>query len=408
MMSQLATQLAWADAKGVTDSAKPRSVILLWLQGGPSQLDTFDPHPGTKIGGEVKAVETSVKGIQFADTLPKTAELMHMASLVRSVTGKEGDHERAVYNVQTGFRPDPTLVHPSIGSALCHATTDGLDIPRHVSILPGPFPSRGGFLGAQFDPFKMNDPAGPVPDISTNLDNERFQRRIDDLKIVERRFAAHRLSGLETNRTLHQSATEAALAMMSSDQMDAFDVSSEPKEVLESFGDNAFARGCLAAARLIEVGVRCVEVSLGGWDTHAANHSLQASAATTLDSALASLLLRLKERDLLDHTLVVCGGEFGRTPEINPAEGRDHWPHGFSTFLAGCGIRKGFAYGETSPNPKLDKEKPLDDVSKPVTIADVHATILKAIDVPYDEELDTPVGRPMLRSEGEPIEDILA
>lgn len=407
MLSQLAQRLAWADATGVTDPAKPKSVILLWLQGGPSQLDTFDPHPGSKIGGDVKAIDTSIKGIQIADTLPKVAEQLHLASLVRSVTGKEGDHERALYNVRTGFRPDPTLIHPSIGSALCHATSDGLDIPRHVSILPDQFGSRGGFLGAQYDPFKMNDPAGPVPDIRSNVDKERFDQRIDDLKIVERQFASRRLREMERNRTLHQTATDAALKMMSSEQLDAFDVSNEPSEVLASFGDNAFARGCLAAARLIEVGVRCVEVTLGGWDSHAANHSLQASGATKLDSALASLLIRLKERELLDNTLVVCGGEFGRTPQINAAEGRDHWPHGFSTLLAGCGIRQGHVFGETAADPKLDPDKPLQDVSHPVTIGDIHATILKAIDVPHDEELDTPVGRPMKRSDGQPITEIL-
>ena len=408
MMSQLANRLAWADSSGATDPSRPKSVILVWLEGGPSQLDTFDPHPGTKIGGDVQAIETSVKGVHFSDSLPQTAELMHLTSLVRSVTGKEGDHERAVYNVRTGYRPDPTLVHPSVGSVLCHATSDGLDIPRHVSILPGQFPSRGGYLGAQFDPFKMTDPAGPVPDIRMSVDKDRFDRRLKDLQIVEKRFASRRLRNLEDNRTLHQSATESAIKMMSSDQLDAFDVTSEPKSVLESFGDSAFARSCLAAARLVEVGVRCVEVTLGGWDTHAANHSLQSSASKRLDSALASLLLRLQERDLLDSTLVVCGGEFGRTPTINPAEGRDHWPHGFSTLLAGCGIRKGHVHGATAASPKLDKANPLQDVSDPVTIADIHATILKALDVHYDEELDTPVGRPMKRSEGSPIESLLS
>ena len=408
MMSTLANRLARADETGGTAKGRPKSIILLWLEGGPSQLDTFDPHAGSKIGGDVKAIDTSVKGIQFADSLPKVAEQMHLASLVRSVTGKEGDHARAVYNVHSGFRPDPTLIHPSIGAALCESTSDGLDIPRHISILAGQFPPRGGFLGAQYDAFKIDDPGSPVPDIRAKVDTDRFDRRIDDLKIIEQQFAARRLKGLEKNRTLHQSATQAALRMMSSDQLDAFEVENEPAEVLESFGDSPFARGCLAAARLIEVGVRCVEVTLGGWDSHAANHTLQASAASKLDSALASLLVRLKERDLLDNTLVVCGGEFGRTPEINAAEGRDHWPHGFTTFLAGCGIRQGFAYGATSPDPKLDRDKPLQDVSDPVTVADVHATILKAIGVPYDEELDTPIGRPMARSEGKPIEALLA
>ena len=195
--------------------------------------------------------------------------------------------------------------------------------------------------------------------------------------------------------------------MMSSEQLDAFDVSKESKATLAEFGDSAFGRGCLAASRLIEVGARCIEVTLGGWDSHAANHTLHESRCGVLDPALASLLKRLEERDQLDNTLVVCGGEFGRTPQINPAAGRDHWPHGFSVLLAGAGIRRGHVYGATSPDPKLDSDKPLDDIEDTVTVADLHATILSTLALEYDLEQDTPIGRPMKRSEGEPIGAIL-
>jgi hypothetical protein len=408
-MSSLARRLALADEQGVTDPARPKSVILLWLEGGPSQLETFDPHPGGKYGGETKAIDTSVRGIQIADLLPQTAEQMHLASLVRSVTSKEGDHERAVYNVKTGYRPDPTLTHPSIGAVLCHADDAGADIPRHISIVPNNSPGRGGYLGAAYDAFKINDPAGPVPDIRRPIEKARYDQRISDLtNIVEKQFRKGRLAEMEKSRTLHQTATAAALRMMSSDQLDAFDVSEEPKDVLDSFGDSAFGRGCLAASRLIEVGARCVEVTLGGWDSHAANHSLQSSGCEKLDPALASLLKRLEERDMLDSTLVVCGGEFGRTPTINPGGGRDHWPHGFSTLLAGCGIRRGVVHGATAANPKLDREKPMDDLSDVVTVADIHATILSVLGVEYDEELETPIGRPIKRSEGTPIDSIVA
>lgn len=409
LMSSLARRLALADEQGVTDPARPKSVILLWLEGGPSQLETFDPHPGGKYGGETKAIDTSARGIQIADLLPQTAEQMHLASLVRSVTSKEGDHERAVYNVKTGYRPDPTLTHPSIGAVLCHADDAGADIPRHISIVPNNSPGRGGYLGAAYDAFKINDPAGPVPDIRRPIEKARYDQRISDLtNIVEKQFRKGRLADMEKSRTLHQTATAAALRMMSSDQLDAFDVSEEPKDVLDSFGDSAFGRGCLAASRLIEVGARCVEVTLGGWDSHAANHSLQSAGCEKLDPALASLLKRLEERDMLDSTLVVCGGEFGRTPTINPGGGRDHWPHGFSTLLAGCGIRRGVVHGATAANPKLDREKPMDDLSDVVTVADIHATILSVLGVEYDEELETPIGRPIKRSEGTPIDSIVA
>ncbi|TWT82129.1 hypothetical protein CA13_35900 [Planctomycetes bacterium CA13] len=409
MMSQIAHALAMADEKGVTDPKRPLSVILLWLEGGPSQLETFDPHPGTAIGGDVKAIPTSARNIQIADTLPRVAEQMHLASLVRSVTSKEGDHQRAVYNIKTGYRPATTIVHPSIGAALCHSSPSLSDIPRHISIVPGGSPGRGGYLGAAFDAFKIGDPAGKVPDIRRRVDEDRYERRLDDLyDVVESEFRRGRLANLEKERTLHTTATDAALKMMSSDQLDAFDVSSEPKDVLSRFGDHAFGRGCLAATRLLDAGARCVEVTLSGWDSHINNHSLQSSACEKLDPALASLLERLKERDMLETTLVVCGGEFGRTPSINPGGGRDHWPHGFSTLLAGCGIRGGAVYGGTSPDPRLDSSKPTDDITNVVAVADLHATILSALGVPYDEELYTNVGRPIFRSEGKPIDALLS
>ncbi len=407
-LSSLARRLALADQSGQTDPARPKNVILLWLEGGPSQLETFDPHPGGRIGGEVKAIETSIKGVQISDLLPQTAEQMHLTSLVRSVTSKEGDHARAVYNIKTGFRPDPTLKHPSIGAIVCHADDGGADIPRHISIVPGQAPGRGGYLGPAYDAFKVNDPAGPVPNVRGRVSKERYDRRVEDLReLVEQEFRRGRLAELETRRTLHQTATEAALKMMSSEQLTAFDVSQEPRAELAAFGENSFGRGTLAAARLIEVGVRCVEVTLGGWDSHVTNHALQSAACAQLDLALAGLLLRLQQRQLLDSTLVVCGGEFGRTPTINAADGRDHWPHGFSTLLAGCGIRRGFVYGATAPDPQPQPKDPLDDVQDAVSVADIQATILAALGIDYQQELITPIGRPMKRSEGKPIQAVI-
>ncbi len=408
MLTILAGDLARADEAGVTDPSRPKNVILLWLAGGPSQLETFDPHAGSMIGGDVQTIDTSVKGLGIADTLPRVAQQMHLTSLVRSVTGKEGDHQRAVYNMRSGYRPDPTLKHPSIGAVVCHVDPRGGDLPRHVSILPGNDAGRGGYLGAKFDAFKIDNPLGRVPDVRASVDDDRLDRRLRDLRFVEDNFRHDRLKQLESNRTLHTTATEAALRMMSSEQLDAFDVSTEPQAERDAFGDTAFGRGCLAASRLIEVGTRCVEVTLSGWDSHITNHSLQSSACESLDPALSALLVRLQQRDLLESTLVVCGGEFGRTPTINAAEGRDHWPHGFSTLLAGCGIRRGGVYGATAREPKLDRKSPLQDVENPVTVADLHSTILTALSIDHEEELDTPVGRPIKRSEGKPIPQVLA
>ncbi|WP_153559169.1 DUF1501 domain-containing protein [Roseimaritima sediminicola] len=408
-LSPLATHLARA-AETDAGGGRPKSVILLWMAGAPSQLETFDPHPGSRIGGDTTAIKTTSGSLQISSLLPQVAEQMHRAALVRSVTGKEGDHKRAVYNIKTGYRPNPSIVHPSIGSVLCHQDESGADIPRHVSILPDQSPSRGGYLGPTYDAFKVYDPASPVPDVRRRTSPERFHRRVDDLlDVVEGEFSRGRLPDLQRRRTLHTTATRAALTMMDSDQLAAFDVSQEPQQIQQAFGDTPFGRGCLAAARLIEVGVRCVEVTLGGWDSHVNNHELQSSACETLDPALAALLQTLKDRELLEDTLVVCGGEFGRTPNINPLGGRDHWPHGFSTLLAGCGIRAGAVHGATSPEPDLKSDDPVaKNVESPVTVADLHATILNAVGVEHDKVLDTPIGRPMHLSEGTPIKSILS
>ncbi|TWT56415.1 DUF1501 domain-containing protein [Allorhodopirellula solitaria] len=406
MLPTLARRLAIAAEQEPDPGKPPLSVILLWLEGGPSQLETFDPHPDQSSGGDTRAIQSSLKGVSIADTLPRVAEQMHLTTLIRSVVGKEGDHERAIYNIKTGYRPDPTLIHPSVGAVLCDADDAGADIPRHISILPGGSPARGGFLGARFDAFKTGDPLSSVPDVRPRVDEERYRRRLDDLsEILEKQFARRRLVDLQSNRTLQMASTEAARRMMSSDQLSAFEVAQESAVTRDAFGDNPFGRGCLAAARLIEVGVRCVEVTLGGWDTHVNNHALQSSACEQLDPALAALLTRLQQRGLLESTLVVCGGEFGRTPQINPAGGRDHWPHGFSTLLAGGRFRRGYVHGATSA--ATDATGPDGHVAAPVEIADIHATIHSALGLDPAHEYDTPIGRPIARSEGRVLSECL-
>lgn len=406
LSSQLA-QAAEEDRRG----APARSVIVLWLAGGPSQLETFDPHPGTQIAGGTKAIDTAVKGVQLAEGFEQLAEQMESVSLVRSIVSKEGDHERATYNVKTGFRPVPALVHPSIGAVVCHQSVvedrDRVEIPRHVSIMPNQWPGRGGYLGDQFDAFKINDPRAPIPDIQATVGNERFGRRRELLTVVEDAFARGRLRQLDNRKTLHRTSIAAALRMMTSEQLKAFDISDEPRDLQAEFGDTPFGRGCLAAVRLVGQGVRCVEVTLNGFDSHVNNHETHRERLKTLDPAFATLIKELKRRELFDRTIVLCGGEFGRTPKVNGAGGRDHWPHGFSVALAGGGIRGGQVVGETSPDPKLDKEDRLQDVANPVQVADVHATILKTLGIDYTEYLQTPINRPMIVSEGAPLAQLI-
>lgn len=387
--------------------APPKSLIILWLAGGPSQLETFDPHPDTEIAAGSKARPTRNPDAILGEGLEQVADLMDRISLVRSIVSKEGDHERATYNGKTGFRPTPTLVHPSIGAVCCHQTKDNVEIPRHVSILPDQWPALGGYLGAKYDAFKIGDPRQSIPDVSATVPEPRFQQRLRDLDIVERQFQRGRPANLDEDQLRHRASMEAALRMMSSEQLAAFDITHESQSVIEPFGDTPFGRGCLAAARLVDAGVRCVEVTLNGWDSHVNNHELQANAISQLDPALAALIHDLERRELLDHTVVLVGGEFGRTPQVNPAGGRDHWPHGFSMALAGGGIRGGQVVGETSPTPDMKAVDKTVNVVKPVEIADVHATVFSALGIDYTHQFDTPIGRPMVISEGEAIGALL-
>jgi hypothetical protein len=384
-----------------------QSVILLWLAGGPSQLETFDPHAGTAVGGETKAIRTAVRGIQLADGLPRLAEQMESISLIRSLTTKEGDHERGTYLVKTGYAPDPTVVHPSIGAICCHQLPAELpgglktEIPRHVSILSSQWPGRGGDLGDEYDAFKTFDPLNKLPDVTARVSQERFEQRLKDLEIAEK--AAARRSPRQVARTQHGDLIRRATLMMSSQQLKAFEVTEEPKALRELYGDTPFGRGCLAARRLIEVGVRCVEVTLNGWDTHANNFEGCREQNAILDPAFAALVHDLKQRGLLAKTVVLCGGEFGRTPTINPFNGRDHWPTGFSMAVAGGGFRGGLVIGETDPEGKPKKPSEPDAHG----IEDVHASVLKALGIDFTKEYVSRARRPIQFSKGKPIAKLL-
>jgi hypothetical protein len=378
-----------------------QSIILLWLDGGPSQLETFDPHPGSRSAAGTKAISTAVSGIQLALGYEQLAEQMAAVALIRSMVSKEGDHERGSYLMKTGYRPDPTVEHPTIGAICCHELPVGrTDIPRHISILTGRWPSRGGFLGGELDAFQVGDPKDRLPDVISAVPARRDAARVDDLEAVERAFARGRRGRIEA--TLHRVTLARARVMMSSEQLQAFDVSREPAAVVAEYGESPFGHGCLAARRLIEVGVRCVEVTLGGWDSHVNNHEIHRARARELDPAFAALLRDLERRELLGRTIVLCCGEFGRTPKVNPLGGRDHWPAGFSLALAGGGLRGGVAIGKTDPEA-------VKGPVRPTTIEDVHATVLAALGLdPRKTNTAPATGRPIKLSAGRPIRELLA
>ncbi len=394
----LAHQLARAAESGKT---RPKSLIVLWMEGGISQLDSFDPHAGSVIAAGAKDIATAAPGVRFGEGLPLTAEVARDFAVLRSVTSREGDHTRATYNAKTGYRPLAGLEHPAIGAVLCHELpAAGLDLPAHISILAGQHAGRGGYLGPRFDAFRTDDPDKPLPDLRSYTKDSLQTQRMDSLAVLEKRFASGRLATLETERTLHQGSIERARRMMSSEQLAAFDVSHLPAAERGRFGDTPFGRSCLAAVRLVEAGVRCVEVTLRGWDTHINNAEGQTTQLAILDPALAALFRMLRERELSDDTVVLVATEFGRTPKLNVTEGRDHWPHGFSVLLGGGGFRGGIAVGETDPSG--EKQEP----AREIRVQDLHATILNRFGIHYQEELMTPIGRPLALSDGRLIPEL--
>ncbi|WP_339910003.1 DUF1501 domain-containing protein [Symmachiella dynata] len=379
---------------------REKSLITLWLAGGPSQLETWDPHPGTKVGGPTKALATMVPGLHIADLFPHTAEQIHELSVIRSLVSKEGDHERGAYFLKTGYRPDPTVTHPSIAALVTQQQTDArVEIPRNVLIGNDPFPGRGGYLGDKFDPFKVFNPQDKVSNVSANVDDQRQQRRLSNLDIIEQSFRKNRTAAAD--RTQHRQTLKRALTMMTSEQLRAFELQHEPAAIRAAYGETSFGQGCLMARRLVETGVKAVQVTLDGFDTHANNFDGHQENAAILDPALAMLLTDLRQRDLLESTVVLCIGEFGRTPNINALDGRDHWPTGFSALLGGGGLRSGVVIGETDPTGA--KKDPVD----PIEVPDLYATILAVLGVEYAQEVITPIGRPLALCEGAPIERLL-
>ena len=381
---------------------RPTSLITLSLAGGPSQLETWDPHPGNRIGGPTRAIKTRQPGLQIAADYPRTAGVIHELSVIRSLVSLEGDHERGRYLVKTGYRPDQTLQHPSLGAILAKERWDeSIEIPQHVSFGRGPAPSRGGFLGAQYDAFKIFDPGRRLNNLEPRVKPPRQRRRLEGLEFVTGTFRRGRK--VATDRTQHQLTVTRALAMMNSTQLKAFrlDRDDESASTVTAYGDSPFGRGCLVARRLVQAGIRAIEVTLPGWDTHTNNFEGHQQQARVLDPALAALVKDLKQHELLDSTIVLVLGEFGRPPTINPLDGRDHWPTGFSCLIGGGGLPAGRILGSTDPTGR--KSQP----AEPVQIADLFATILRRMGVEHDKEVVTPIGRPMAYCEGKPIPGLL-
>ena len=384
---------------------RPKSLVTLWMNGGMSQLETFDPHAGTPSGGDVKSIKTSLPNIEVSEFLPQMAEQMHDVTLIRSLTSLEGDHARGAAFVKTGYRIEPTIVYPALGAiAAYHQPDPKVEIPQHITLGTDDHFPRGGYLGNEWDAFRVFNPGRSLTNLKAGVNESRLDRRRKGLDTLTKRFSKFRPTADE--ETLHADNIQRALRMMSSEQLKAFQIEDEPNEVQKAYGDSRFGRGCLVARKLVEVGVRSIEVSLNGFDTHVNNHDGQKTQADILDPAMSSLLNDLRERDLLESTIVLCITEFGRTPKVNPAGGRDHWPNWFSCVVAGGGFQQGLVIGETPgslPGQGKAKPKPAD----PVTVPQLYATILHAMGIPWDNEEITPIGRPMRYTDDAPLARLL-
>ncbi len=400
-MPRLAAQLAEAEEKS------PRSCILLWMSGGPSQMETFDPKEGQPNGGPTKAIDTSVPGIRIAENLPKVAGVMEHLAPVRSMATKEGDHTRATYFMRTGYLPQGPVQYPSMGAFLGKQLKQpACDLPSYVSINPfrafSPAAYGPGFLGPAWSPLVVGSETDKDKNVSFQVRNlkpaERLSTaqvdaRLSLLSTLETSFLAERPDGPGSS---HLASYEQAIRMMKSSAVSAFKLDEEDDVLRDAYGRSTFGQGCLLARRLIERGVSFVEVSLtgvdgapgAGWDTHEENFTAVKSLCEVLDPAYASLITDLKQRGLLDDTLVIWMGEFGRTPQINTNTGRDHWPGSWSTVLGGAGIKGGQAYGATSDDGTEIKENP-------VTVQNFMATVCRALNLDPTMTNLSNIGRPI-------------
>jgi len=409
----LPQMLRAADAKPA--KGKAQSCILLWLEGGPSQMDTWDPKPSSAF----KAISTNVAGIQVSELLPQVARRMDKLALVRSMHTKGNDHPQGTHYAITGHEPNPAMHFPSLGAILAKETGARNGMPPHV-LAPQWERSRqyeeyfrAGFLGADYDPMAIPDPSRKdfeVADLTLpkSVSEQAAQHRQEFLKIVDQRY-----------RTLHEGIeharmdrfTEQAWKMLLNPKVrDAFDLSKESEKLRDRYGRDAVGQSALLARRLVEAGTRFVTAAgyhSNSWDTHAKNdEGHRDRLCPTLDRTLSALLDDLDERGLLDSTIVLAMGEFGRTPFVNPDLGRDHWPTCWSLALGGGGIKGGQLIGSSDAEGA-------NVTSAATSMGDVFATIYKAFGIDWTKEYDTPIGRPIKianaldDSTGTPIQGLL-
>jgi hypothetical protein len=408
-----------------------RSCILLWMNGGPSQMDTFDLKPGHANGGPYRAIPTNVPGIRISEHLPRVARHMDRMALIRAMSTREGDHGRGSFYLRSGYLPQGPIQYPTLGSLVSKEIgAPDLPLPSFVSIAPfrlfSPAAYSSGFLGPQYAPLMVgevtnqgfNPGGGQDPyDQSLRVQDMRhpdevsqaqFNSRVNILEEMERDFVARHQTVAARS---HQTAYERAVRLMRTSARTAFNLTEEPSSVRDAYGRNLFGQGCLLARRLVERGVPFVEVTLGampgnpiGWDTHGQNFQNVQRLSEILDPAWGALMDDLRQRGLFDTTTIIWMGEFGRTPRINQGQGRDHYPNAWTTVLAGGGIRGGSVFGRTSADGTTVEDP------RPVSVPDFLSTVCQALGIDHTTPNMSNVGRPIPITDriSQPINEILA
>jgi hypothetical protein len=396
-------------------TARAKSCILIWLDGGPSHLETFDlkPDAPTEVRGPFSPIASSVPGIQLSEYLSRTANVMQHVAVIRSMTSTLGEHNFASHYLLTGYKPTPALVYPGMSAVVTHLNTTTSALPANIALQrPNGMGGHGYLDGATSPLVVVGDPSKPdfkVQDLSPadGLSVERLMRRRSMRDAVDSLARATEAS--EPPRS-DPSFEQAYRLITSPAARAAFDLENEPQAMRNRYGRHPLGQNCLMARRLVEAGARFVTVTDRGWDTHEdlVNRLKEGFTGGSvgkipkLDGAYSSLIEDLSQRGLLDSTLVILMGEFGRTPKLNPRGGRDHWPRAFSVALAGGGIRGGQVVGRSDAHG----ESPAD---RPVTPADLARTIYHQLGIDPATELHTRDGRPVqVNRDGSLIGELIA
>jgi hypothetical protein len=380
------------------------SCIVIFQNGGASQLDSFDPKPEApaEIRGSFRPVPTSVPGVQISELMPRTARVMHQFSVIRSMHSDEAIHERARQYIFSGTRPRNDLLHPSYGAVVSKEWGPKNGLPPFVVIPDKDLCADAGFLGPSYDPFISGNPNAKtfsVKDLTlpTGVTLEEAQARKELLAALDGEF--RKIEKSPVIDSLDEFYQKAFDLISSPAAKKAFDIGAEPDKLRDAYGRTGVGQGLLLARRVIEAGVRLATVFHGGYDTHVENEKHSKPLFTDFDQAFPVLLDDLRQRGLLETTLVLVIGDFGRTPKINFSGGRDHWPRAFSVALAGAGIRGGMVIGKTDRTAS----EPTD---RPVTIEDLGATVYKALRIDANREYHAN-GRPVkINKDGKPVQEL--